>query len=55
MMHLGVHLRTDEAVKLTGHLKVFIQLYRADLNNFKGKMRNGALDSILDQIQCSSS
>ena len=27
-------------------LEVFIQLYRADLNNFKGKMRNGALFSI---------
>ncbi len=46
MMHLGVYLRADKAVELTGHLKVFVQLYRADFNNFERKMRNGPLFSV---------
>ena len=46
MMHLGVHLRPDQAMKFIHHLKGFIQLYRADFNNFERKMRNGPLFSV---------
>lgn len=61
MMHLGVYLRADKAVELTGHLKVFVQLYRADFNNFgmenaeQTALFHWHSDSILSQIQCSSS
>ena len=41
MMHLGVHLRADQMVKFVRHLKIFVELYRTDLDDLKGKMRQG--------------